>query len=171
MDYFNQTSERLQYRALTEKDIDSWTEFFENNDRLGFLGMDLSKDHKTLSTEWVMKQLDRYKNDGLGSLAVIEKFSGEFIGMGGILLREIQGRLEHEIAYSLKPKFWNKGYGTEMAKHMKNFGKQHGIAPTFISIIEKNNAASIHVAVKNGMSVLEETEFLGMQVYVYGDKP
>ena len=72
MNYFNQESERLIYRALTENDIDSWTEFFENNDKLAFLGIDLSRDSKTIETEWIMKQLERYKTQGLGHLASIK---------------------------------------------------------------------------------------------------
>ena len=52
MNYFKQESERLTYRALTENDIDSWTEFFENNDRLIFLGIDLTRDSKTIATEY-----------------------------------------------------------------------------------------------------------------------
>jgi ribosomal-protein-alanine N-acetyltransferase len=169
MNYFNQESERLIYRALTENDIDSWTEFFENNDKLAFLGIDLSRDSKTIATEWIMKQLERYKTQGLGHLASIKKSTGEFIGMTGILLREINGKDEYEIAYSLKPKFWNNGYATEMAKQMKLFGQQNNIATSFISIIDKNNIASINVAKKNNMTIISDTEFSGMNVYIYGD--
>ena len=169
MNYLKQESERLTYRALTENDIDSWTEFFENNDRLIFLGIDLTRDSKTIATEWIMKQLERYRNQGLGHLAVIEKSTGDFIGMGGILPRELNEKAEYEIAYSLKPKYWNKGYGTEVARQMKYFGQQNKIATSFISIIDKNNFASINVAKKNNMIVVAETEFLGMNVYIYGD--
>jgi hypothetical protein len=52
---------------------------------------------------------------------------------------------------------------------MKRFGQQNKIATSFISIIDKNNFASINVAKKNNMIVVAETEFLGMNVYVYGD--
>lgn len=169
MNYFKQESERLTYRALTLNDIDSWTEFFENNDRLIFLGIDLTRDSNTIATEWIMKQLERYRNQGLGHLAVIEKSTGDFIGMGGILPRELNEKAEYEIAYSLKPKYWNKGYGTEVARQMKYFGQQNKIATSFISIIDKNNFASINVAKKNNMIVVAETEFLGMNVYIYGD--
>ena len=89
--------------------------------------------------------------------------------MTGILLREINGKDEYEIAYSLKPKFWNNGYATEMAKQMKLFGQQNNIAPSFISIIDKNNIASINVAKKNNMTIISDTEFSGMNVYIYGD--
>jgi hypothetical protein len=31
MDYFSQQTERLQFRALSENDIESWLEFFQEN--------------------------------------------------------------------------------------------------------------------------------------------
>ena len=168
MNYFSQESERLIYRALTENDIDSWTEFFENNDSLIFLGLDINKDHKTLAAEWILKQLERYRDHGLGHLAVIKKSTGEFIGMGGLIPRELNDKLEYEIAYSLKPKYWKNGYAIEVARQMKHFGQQTKIAKSFISIIDKNNFASIIVAKKNNMVVISETDFQCMNVFVYG---
>jgi ribosomal-protein-alanine N-acetyltransferase len=168
MDYFSQQTDRLQFRALTESDIHSWLEFFDRNDRLAFLGIDVNKDYRTLATEWISKQLERYQADGFGHLAVIEKSSGAFIGMGGILVRELDDEKVFEIAYSLKPAFWNQGYGTEIASQIKKFGKENQIADSFISIIHKENEASIHVARKNGMKILRETNFMGMEVFVFG---
>jgi ribosomal-protein-alanine N-acetyltransferase len=166
--YFHQETERLLFRKLTTNDIEGWKEFFEENDRLHFLGIDLSKTKEELAEGWINKQLERYETQGLGHLAVIEKCSGEFIGMGGILPREIEEKEVFEIAYSLKPKHWKKGYGTEVAKQMKIFGIENKIANQFISIIDKNNLESINVGKKNKMEVLYETDYLGMNVYVYG---
>lgn len=169
MDYFNQTSERLLYRKLEEADIKSWAEFFIDNDSLPYLGIpDLSKSNEALAEEWIVMQFERYKTIGLGHLATIEKSSGKFIGMCGIIPREVKENKEFEIAYSLKPTFWGKGYGTEMATQMKTFGLQDKIANRFISIIDKRNTASIHVAKKNGMTILYDTEYLGMDVFVFG---
>lgn len=168
LEYFNQESERLTFRKLTKNDIESWKDFFEGNDRLHYLGIDLSKTKDELAESWINKQLERYEKQGLGHLAVIEKDSGEFIGMGGILPRELEEKEVFEIAYSLKPKFWKKGYGTEIAKQMKIFGSENRIAKQFISIINKNNLESINVAKKNKMEVLYETEYLGMNVFIYG---
>ena len=53
---------------------------------------------------------------------------------------------------------------------MKRFGQQNKIAPYFISIIEKTNADSMHVARKNGMDQFSETQYLGMEVFVFRDK-
>ena len=169
MDYFNQESERLRFRKLTEEDIPSWVEFFVDNDRLRFLGIkDWSKSKEILANDWIRAQFDRYEKEGLGHLAVEIKETGEFIGMGGILPRELDGKKEYEISYSLKPAFWKKGYGTEMATQMKCFGQKNIDSGRFISIIEIENVDSIHVAKKNGMSALFNTEFLGMNVVVYG---
>lgn len=171
MDYFTQESERLKFRKLTEKDIPSWVEFFVDNDRLHFLGIkDWSKSKEVLAKEWIMAQLNRYKTQGLGHLVVEIKESGEFIGLGGILPRELNEKKEYEVSYSLKPRFWKKGYGTEIAKQMKSYGVQNIHTDRFISIIETENIDSINVAKKNGMSALFKTEFLGMNVMVYGIK-
>jgi len=168
MHYFNQESKRLKFRPLTEADIPFWTPFFINNDRLKYLGIDLTKASKTLATNWIHKQLDRYKTNGLGHLAVIIKETNEFIGVGGIIPRTLNEVQEYEIAYSLIPQFWKKGFGTEVATHMKNYGIQHIKINRFISIIHKENKDSIRVAEKNEMTMLFETTFMGMDVFVYG---
>jgi len=166
--YFYQESERLRYRKLTRYDIPEWTKFFIKNDRLKYLGIDLTKDAETHAIEWIEKQLERYEIQGLGHLAVEAKDTNEFIGVGGIIPRELKNRKEYEIAYSLLPKFWKKGYGTELAKQMKSYGRQNIETDRLVSIIETENIDSIKVAIKNGMKVLFEMEYLGMNVKVYG---
>ncbi len=168
MNYFNLKSDRLKFRKLTEKDILSWSEFFVGNDRLIYLGLDLKKSNKTQSEEWINRQILRYKEIGLGLLAVELKDSGVFIGMGGIIPRDLHEKSEFEIAYSLKQNYWGKGYATEIAKTMKNYGFKSIDSKRFISIIDIRNSESANVARKNGMNVLFKTEFLGMDVDVFG---
>ena len=169
MNYFNQESERLMFRALTEKDIPSWVEFFHGNDRLAYMGIDLGADYEAIAEEWIKVQMNRNKTESLGHLAVIHKGSKELIGLGGILIRDLKGKTEYEISYSLKPVHWGKGYGTEIAKTMRIYGQAHIETDRFISIIHKDNDASARVAIKNGMAILFETEYRGMEVNVYGD--
>ena len=82
--------------------------------------------------------------------------------------RALNRKVEYEIAYSLIPKFWNQGYGTEMAQQMKLFGSNHIVTERFISIIDKANTASINVAKKNGMHIIQATKYLGMDVFIFG---
>lgn len=168
MDYFNQESERLLFRKLTTEDIARWIEFFDDNDRLHFLGMDLSKNKQELATEWINAQITRYEKQEFGHLAVEIKATNELIGMGGIIPRILKDKNEYEIAYSLKPKYWGKGFGTEIARQIKEFGLRNIKTDRFISIIDIRNFQSANVAKKNGMKVLFKTEYLGMDVDVYG---
>lgn len=169
MNYFNQESKRLFFRALTQDDVNPWLDFFNGNDRLHYLGIDRQKSDVVLAQEWIDKQLGRYKNEGLGLLAVIEKESEQLIGMGGLIPREIEGKTYLEVAYSLKPHAWGKGYGTEIAKHMKQFGRDNNLSKYFISVIHVDNKESIHVAKKNGFVELFQTVYLEMPCSIYGD--
>ncbi len=171
MNYFNQQSERIQFRKLTMKDVESWSEFFYNNDRLEFLGIpDLTKDKTEIATEWISMQLDKYEKHGLGHLALIEKSTQEFIGMAGIQPRVVLEKDVFEIAYSLKPKYWGKGFASEAAQQLKKFGIKNKIADSFISIIHTENRDSIKVAKRNEMEIINEINYLGMEVFVFGNK-
>lgn len=167
MNYFNQESERLTYRRITEEDIESWTEFFVDNDMIHFVGLDPTRPHRELAEFSIKKQIDRYPT-GVGMLALIEKSSGDFIGMCGIIPRKFESGDAFEIGYSIKPKHWGKGYASESSQQIKTFGLKNKIANNFISIIDKNNVKSINVAKKNGMELLREDTFEGMEVYIYG---
>ncbi len=168
MNYFKQESQRLKYRKLTKEDIESWTEFFIQNDHLKFLGIDLNLKPETQATNWIENQLKRYANVGLGHLAIEIKSTNEFIGVGGIIPREIDGQKEYEVAYSIIPRFWKKGYGTEIAIQMKEFGFENIETNRFISIIAKENVNSIRVAEKNQMKIISDTQYLGMEVFIFG---
>ncbi len=168
MEYFNQETERVILRKLTMSDVEKWTGFFVDNQMLKYVGVDMSKSPSTLATDWIYKQLERYENQGLGHLAAIEKKSGEFIGVSGIIPREVDGKAEMEISYSLKQEFWGKGFATEISTQLKKFGLENNISNKFVSIIDKENTASINVAIKNGMKILSETKYLGMDVFILG---
>ena len=165
--YFDQSSERLVYRRIIVEDIETWKPFFEKNPNPHFLGLDTSLSPTKLATDWINRQFERYGYEGLGHLAVIEKSSGIHIGMGGLLKREIEGVIYFEIAYSLMPEYWGKGYGTEIAIQLKRFGFENQIADEFISIIHKDNIASQKIAQKNGMKIISEINFMGLDAFLF----
>ena len=168
--YFNQETERLIFRKFTLDDVDNWIPFFMNNSGLKYLGIDISKTAVELANEWINKQLERYESEGCGLLALIEKESGQLIGSSGLIKRCINDEDLIEIAYSIKPKYWRKGFASEASGQLKKFGFKHQTAERLISIIDKRNTGSIKVALNNGMTIEQETEFLGLEVYVYSVK-
>lgn len=169
IDYFNQESVRLKFRKLAIEDISIWAEFFVNNDGLKYVGVNSLESKEKMAESWIKGTLKRYENKEFGFLAVELKDSGDFIGLGGILIWELNGRKEHEIAFSLIPKYWGNGYATEIAQTIKNYGFKNINTDRLISIIHVDNIASAKVAQKNGMRVLFKTEFHGMPVEVFGD--
>jgi len=168
MNYFSQSSERLNFRKLTSEAIPNWLDFFENNPGIHFLGMDLTKTYLELATGWITTQFDRYEHQGLGHLAIELKETGEFIGMAGIIPRELNESNYFEIAYSFKPRFWGKGYAIEAAQQLKKFGRESGLSEHYISIIDLENFPSQKVARKNNMEILFKTDYLGMEVFIFG---
>ena len=169
MNYFSQETERLILRKLTEADIPVWAEFFVDNPNARFMGLDLKKDNHELATIWLDRQFERYNTNQFGQLAAIEKATGNFVGLGGILTRELDNQPAFEISYSMLPAYWGKGYATELAMHMKRFGLENGVSDKFISIIHRENILSMNVALKNGMKKLRESSFQGMEVFIFGD--
>lgn len=166
--YFHQESERLIYRKLTQEDCKSWEVFFDGNERLHFLGLDVSKSREILAKEWIDRQMERYENEGTGLLAVIEKSTGDLIGMCGIIQRTLFEKTEFEIGYSFMQNQWKKGFATEAAIQMRKFGINNKLSNRLISIIHKENTDSMSVARRNEMQPLRDTVFMGMDVVIFG---
>ena len=98
----------------------------------------------------------------------IDKETGAFIGQAGILQKELEGEIVHEVGYSIKPRFWRKGYATEMALKLKAFAEEHKVNSQVISIIHIDNIGSQKVARNNGMDILRKTTYREMPVYIFG---
>ena len=171
--YYERSSERLLFRPIAADDIPRWLPFFGGNPSLKYLGMDSGefKDLNDLekSTKWLQLQIDRQLNGEYGQLAVVEKESGRFMGVGGLIFRDGFGVHEdYEVTYSLLTEFHGQGYGTELAIHFKQFAFEQLALDSVVSIIHKENVASINVAKKNGMAVdFELDDYMGMPVYIF----
>lgn len=87
--------------------------------------------------------------------------------MAGIIEKEIHSKIYYEIAYSIMPDQWNKGYATECATCLRAFAKEDSKIKEVISIIHQDNTASIKVAKKNKMTVLRKDNIYDMPVYIY----
>lgn len=166
--YYNQESERLVFRAITSDDFKNWAPFFIDNPAQRFVGADqFTFPPEEKAKNWLSKQIERQQEGKYGQLAVIEKSTGKFIGVGGIIERDLNNFVDFEITYSLLPTSWGSGYATELAVHFKEYAFNTIKSDSVISMIHKENVASINVAKKNGMTLSGETEFMNMSLYVY----
>lgn len=84
---------------------------------------------------------DQNRQD-MGFLAVNEKETGEFIGLGKIVPFE-NGMTE--IGYALLPEFWGKGYASEITRRIVEYARELGTITELIGIVDPDNQSSVRV--------------------------
>src|SRR5690349_12730121 len=161
-----QSTDRLLFRKIDIADFHEWLKFFQDS-RTSLHWIEEKISPELSCNSWYQKQQWRYENDRGGMNALIEKNTSRLIGHAGLLVQRVDGVPELEIGYSLLPEFWNKGYATEAAQECKRFAFQNNLADSLISIISLTNTPSQQVALKNGMSVLEQATYRDNNVSIY----
>jgi len=162
-------TKRLTTRKLTIYDTETWLEFMQGEGSLDFAPY-AGPSHEE-SKKWIERQLNRYQEDGYGLMALIQKETGEMVGQCGILIQDVEGRKETEVAYHIIPRFRNQGYATEAATAFKEYIFKMGLSESAISLIHVDNVKSQRVAEKNGMRRDFITKrfgyMMGIPMYVY----
>jgi len=163
----NQESERLLFRTLKESDFDWWMEFSTNPEATRYFDFTGDLVPKDFCRLWFDKVFERYKNNSGGHNVLIEKETGERVGMCGLLIQQVDGIDELEIGYSIHAKFWNRGFASEAAQKCKQFAFANNFADSIISIVHVDNIGSAKVARNNGMSLDKTTDYKGIQVNIF----
>jgi ribosomal-protein-alanine N-acetyltransferase len=88
---------------------------------------------------------------------VIEKETGQIIGTGGILDKDIDGSNQYEIIYVLAKSAWGKGFATELASSLKGYAFNELGLKRVTALIDPDNAKSERVATKVGLRYEKDT--------------
>lgn len=75
-----------------------------------------------------------------------------------------------EIGYWISRKYWGKGYATEAAGALLDYGNKQLDTQRFISLIQPDNISSQNVARKIGMELDKEIVLGGRNVNLYSTK-
>jgi len=102
--------------------------------------------------EWIVKNKKRYDRDGFSYLAAIDKAAGSLIGVIGPLMEDIDGIWVPGVAYIVGKEYWGQGYATEGAAACIRYLFTQIGAEKVIASIRPDNAASLQVAMKLGMT-------------------
>jgi RimJ/RimL family protein N-acetyltransferase len=102
---------------------------------------------------------------GFGVWAVEERETGRFIGRIGC--HQPEGFPVFELAYTLAPEAWGKGYAREGAAAALRHAREELGRTAIASIIRPANAASIRVAQSLGAEAAETVEFFGAPAVLY----
>lgn len=95
---------------------------------------------------------DYYMNYGLGFFCILDKISYQFIGQAGLFHVGFDTtQTDIELAYRLHTAYWGKGYATELARALIDWGLNTYQLPKIISAAHPGNERSIRVLDKSGM--------------------
>jgi ribosomal-protein-alanine N-acetyltransferase len=157
---------RLVFRRLVPGDLDGLAAIYGDPEvRKYFPEGVLTAEETREELEWF---LDGHPDDPrLGLWATIHKESGRLIGRCGLLLWDIAGRREVEIAYLLAKPWWGQGLGVEAARALVRHGFDQLGLPRLIALIDPENQASIRTAIKAGLAFEREIEFDGLRTFVF----
>ena len=148
-------TERLYLRAFTIEDAPLLIDLNSDPEVTRYTGdgpVPTIKEAERILTEIIFPQ---YPNK-IGRWAVHLKANEEFIGWCGI--KFIQEENEYDLGYRYYKKRWGKGYATEAANAVMDYGKNIIKLKEIIGRAAIDNKASIAVLKKMGMEYLKNDE-------------
>lgn len=105
---------------------------------------------------------------GLGFYSVFEKETNHFVGQAGLFHLGFNiNQPDIELAYRLHVKYWNKGYATELAKALVEYGFSQFSLTKIVAIVHTENHRSRRVMEKIGMSYHGIIDFQGSTLPCY----
>ena len=168
---------RLTLRPLSAGDLDALAPYYADREVMRFIGSG-----RTLAGDEVAVALDRmierHARDGFGQLAVVRTSDGRVLGRVGFLvwdtttwtpsaLADSPAEHEIELGWKLGREHWGRGYATEAASAMRDYGFAELGFTRLISLIDPGNRASIRVAEKLGMKSERRVDLEERPVLVY----
>jgi RimJ/RimL family protein N-acetyltransferase len=154
-------TERLLLRPLTSDDVDELVALHAEREVERFMG----PFDRASVIEWLALVQEDYAARRPGRLAIIERVSGRFLGRSG--LKYWPQFAETELGWVLHPDEWGHGYATEAGQSCARWGFLNLDVARLTAMIRPDNARSIAVAQRIGMTPLRPDVLLGEPVTVY----
>ena len=144
-------TERLTLREMTDEDFPGLCRMLQDPEVMYAYEHAFPDDE---AWEWLRRQRERYRRDGIGLWAVLEKSSGQMVGQCGLTWQDCGGgEPVMEVGYLLEKAAWHKGFATEAARACRDYAFQRLGAEEVYSIIRDSNLSSQKVARRNSMAL------------------
>ncbi|MFC4723026.1 GNAT family N-acetyltransferase [Geojedonia litorea] len=168
---FHIETERLLLRHMLPTDIEDMFELDSDHDVHRYLG-NKAFTTKKQSEAYINDVIEQYRTFGIGRWAMINKQTHEFMGWSGLkyYTKPMNGHVNfYDVGYRIIKRFWGKGYATESAKAVLDYGLNTMNLNTIYGITHQENDASHHVLLKIGLNYIEDfyDEDLQMQLRWY----
>lgn len=114
---------------------------------------------------WVTRMINRWSEHGWGMYSLWLQESSTFIGRCGLAPLEDTGDVE--LAYTLLPEHWGRGYAAEAGKESLRYGFERAELDVIYACAEAENSASMRVMEKCGMKRIEPAFHYGRTLQKY----
>jgi RimJ/RimL family protein N-acetyltransferase len=145
------STERLILRPWTLDDFEAFAAMSAEPEVMQFISKDGRPLTRFQAWQGFSATVGHWQLRGFGMFAVIERASGELVGRIGPWHPE--GWPGLEVGWSLRSKYWGRGYATEAAAASMNFAFDELRQDKVISLIDEANVRSIAVAMRLGETV------------------
>jgi len=158
------TTDRLVLRPLRESDLEALAAIYADPQVMRFLGGPRTREDARTGLGWMIAA---HHEQGFGLWATTLRVDGTLIGRCGILVQDVAGHTEHEIAYLLGSQWWGRGYATEAAAAIRDHARAELGLGRLISLIDPENEPSKAVATRIGMEHERDIVFEGRPTSVF----
>ena len=142
-------TERLLFRFYESRDENDFISLFTDPAVMKYVG-DGFLSAEQAKAFW-RKLFEKLYPQGFNIWAVFAKENAEYVGHAGIYPRPSK-KEDWEFVYFLKQTAWGKGYATEIAGKIIEFGYEELNLTEVFTTVDDEHAASIRVMEKAGMS-------------------
>ncbi|MBD2136810.1 GNAT family N-acetyltransferase [Anabaena sp. FACHB-1237] len=162
---------------IPDEDAEQVFTMYNDPDVTYFLGSAACPPSIESQRQRLIDSLERsqFRQNGSGSWAIVEKTSNMIVGK--ILLSELPDTnwmltKDFEIGWHLRRSAWGKGYATEAADGMLEYGFNTLQLPVIYAVVKPENYRSIRVTQRLKMTALGTTKkYYGMEVLLFQKLP
>jgi RimJ/RimL family protein N-acetyltransferase len=142
-------TERLLLRQSDYDHLDALMEMDSDPEVMRFVREPIDEDNRQERLVSMIGKLDQDFGPGLGFWSVFDKAEPECF-LGSVLLITLDGNPEVEIGWRFTREAWGKGYATEAAQAVLDYGFGTLALDPIVAVIKPGNHASIGVAERLG---------------------
>ncbi len=176
-------SERLLLRRITRRDLSYFINIHQDPDVARFIGAGNPRPQEE-TEKWLDDILESYARANLGQLAVVRKSDGAMVGRCGLSDAAVEVapapdqmrkgwffstqvpagvtvELLPELGYTFGKDAWGQGYASEAAACVYNYALTALAVPKIMSVIFTDNRASLGVARKFAVDLIDQVEMAG----------
>lgn len=152
---------RLDLREIVEEDLDTIGEILADPEVERWFARRFTREE---SAAWIARQQERYARDGYGYWLVLERATGQAVGLTGPLLLEVDGGAkEPGLGWITHAPSRGRGFAVESATACRDWLFETQNCERVITLIRPDNELSLRVAAKLGMTPQGTTLFHGLE--------